>query len=338
MRCFFARALLAASMLLPALGVAAEVNVYSARQEALIKPLLDRYTAETGVKVNLVTGDADPLLQRLRAEGDNSPADVLLTVDVARLIRAKELGVLQRVQSAVLDQAIPETYRDPDGQWYGLSLRARVVVYAKDRVDPAELSTYAGLADPKWKGRICVRSSQSTYNQGLVAALIAHLGAARTEAWARDLVANLARPPQGGDRDQVKAVASGQCDLAIVNTYYLGGMLASDQAAERDAAAKVAVFWPDQAGDGAHVNVSGAGVTRAARNRDEAVKLLEFLAGEAAQSWYAEANNEYPVRPGVAMSEALRGFGEFRADALPLSQLGALSAEAVLLMDRAGWK
>lgn len=318
--------------------LASEVNLYSARQEALIKPLLDRFTAKTGTEVNLVSGEPDALLQRLKSEGKNSPADLLLTVDVGRLLRAKEAGLLQPVDSALLREAIPAQYRDPEGYWFGISLRARVIVYAKDRITPDQLSTYEALADPKWKGKICVRSSSHVYNQSLVAALIARWGVEKTESWARGLVANLGRPPEGGDRDQIKAVAAGQCDLALINTYYLGNMIHSTDATEREAASKVALFWPDQAGLGVHINISGAGVTKAAKNRDSAVRLLEFLVADEAQRWYAETNFEYPVKAGVAVSEVLGGWGEFVPDKLDLSLLGKYNAEALRLMDRAGWK
>jgi iron(III) transport system substrate-binding protein len=322
----------------PVLAQAAEVNLYSARKEELIKPLLDRFTQQTGIKVNLVTGKEDALLQRLQSEGGNSPADLFLTTDAGRLHRAKQAGVLQAAGSTALDQAVPAHYRDSDGQWYGLSVRARVVMYAKDRVKPEQLSTYADLADPKWKGKICVRSSDNIYNQSQVAALIAHQGEAKAEAWSKGLVANLARKPAGGDRDQIKAVAAGECDIALANTYYLGGMVTDPDQAQRDAAAQVAVFWPDQDGHGVHVNVSGAGVTKGAKNKAEAVKLLEFLAGDEAQQWYAEQNHEYPVKAGIAIPALLEGWGTFKADDLPMSKLGELNPAAVKVMDRAGWQ
>lgn len=320
-------------------GLAAEeVNLYSARKEALIKPLLDQFSEQTGVRVNLVTGKADALLKRLQSEGRNSPADVLLTSDAGRLHRAKAAGLLQSVDSERLTREIPGVYRDPQGYWYGLSVRARVILYAKDRVQPEVLSTYEALADPKWKGRICVRSSDNVYNQSLVASMVTHLGEAQTEAWVRGLVANLARPPRGGDRDQIKATAVGQCDLAIANTYYLGVMLASDDRQERLAAQKVAVFWPNQEDRGTHVNISGAGVTTSAKNRDNAIKLIEFLASDAAQAWYAESNHEYPVQSGVAASATLQSWGSFEKDAINLSRLGEYNGVAVKLMDRAGWR
>lgn len=322
----------------PAIWAADEVNLYSARKEDLIKPLLDRFSEETGIRVNLVTGKADELLKRLQSEGVNSPADLLLTVDAGNLHRAKEAGVTQAVGSEVLAAAIPPTYRDPDGHWFGLSLRARPILYVDGKIDPSALSTYEELADPKWKGRICIRSSDNIYNQSLVASMIAADGVETVETWAKGLVANLARPPRGGDRDQISAAAAGQCDIAIANTYYLAAMLESSDPGERAAAEKLRVFWPNQDGRGTHVNVSGAALTQAAKNRDAAVKLLEFLASDAAQEWYAQTNGEYPVRPGIALSPTLAAWGDYKADDLNLGRLGELNAEAVRLMDRAGWK
>ncbi len=336
------RSLIAASLAalstLPLQALATEVNIYSARGEELIKPLLDRFTAETGVRVNLVTGKADALLQRLQSEGVNSPADLLITTDAGRLYRAKEAGVTQAVTSERLNAAIPAAYRDPDGHWFGLSLRARPILYVRDKVQPAELSSYEDLADPKWKGRICIRSSDNVYNQSLVASLIANQGAEATEAWAKGLVGNLARPPKGGDRDQILAAAAGQCDLAIANSYYFAGMLTSAETEQRKAANKLGLFWPNQEGRGTHVNISGAAMTISAHNKDEAVKLLEYLASDAAQTWYAETNGEYPVRPEVPVSATLAAWGEFKPDSLNLERLGELNGEAVRLMDRAGWK
>jgi iron(III) transport system substrate-binding protein len=315
-----------------------EVNIYSAREENLIKPILDIYSERTGVTINLVTGGADELTQRLELEGANSPADLLLTVDVGRLYRAKEAGLLQSVTSDVLSSVIPAQYRDSEGEWFGVSLRSRVVIYDKANVSPDDLSSYADLADPKWAGKICVRSSSNIYNQSLVASMIGHNGVEATEAWAKGFVSNFARNPQGGDREQISAVAVGQCQLAISNTYYLAGMLQSANEAEREAAEAVAVFFPDQEGNGAHVNVSGAAVTKAAKNRDAAVKLIEFLVSEEAQAWYAETNNEFPVRADVPASELLQSWGSFKADDIALDELGIHNAEAVRLMDRAGWQ
>jgi iron(III) transport system substrate-binding protein len=337
----FAAAVFAAMAVVLTTGAAAaggEVNIYSARQEVLIKPLLDRFTVRTGIRVNLVAGTADALVQRLRREGVNSPADILLTVDAGNLNRAREMELFQPIRSEELENAVPAAYRDPQGHWFGLSMRARPIMVARDRVDPGALATYQDLADPRWRGKVCVRSSGNVYNQSMVAAMIAERGVPATEAWARGLVANFARPPQGGDRDQIKALAAGQCDVALVNTYYLGSMLHAAEAGERAAAAKVAIIWPDQKGRGVHVNVSGAGVTRHAGNRDNAVRLLEYLVSEEAQRWYAEMNFEYPVRPGTPVSETLAGWGTFKADDLDMAVLGEHNAEAVRLMDRAGWR
>jgi iron(III) transport system substrate-binding protein len=329
----------AALLTLPAAAQAdEEVNLYSARKEELIKPLLDRFTNQTGIKVNLVTGKADALLKRLQSEGVNSPADILLTTDAGRLHRAKAAGVTQAVASAALADSIPENYRDAEGHWFGLSVRARPILYVRDEVDPVNLSTYEALADPEWQGKICIRSSDNIYNQSLVASLIAAHGVEQTETWAGGLVGNLARPPKGGDRDQIKAAAAGLCDVAIANTYYLAGMLNSQDEGQRAAAERMGVFWPNQDGRGVHVNVSGAAVTKSAGNRDAAVRLLEFLAGNEAQEWYSETNGEYPVRAEVPVSDTLAAWGSFKRDDLNLSRLGELNADAVRLMDRAGWK
>ncbi len=334
----FAVAVLALVTATPPAFAAGEVNLYSARKEELIKPLLDRFTADTGIKVNLVTGKADALLKRLESEDRNTPADLLLTTDAGRLYRAYEAGLLQPVRSDTLERAVPAIYRDPEGHWFGVSVRARVLMFASDRLDPAGLSTYEDLADERWKGRICIRSSNNIYNQSLVASLIVAHGEAETEAWAKGLIANLARPPKGGDRDQIKAVAAGQCDVAVANTYYLGTMLNSSDPAQREAAAKISVFWPNQADRGSHVNVSGAGITRHARNRNNAVRLLEFMTTEESQRWYAEANLEYPVRTGITLNPTLEAWGTFAGDTINLAELGRHNAAAVRLMDRAGWK
>ena len=316
------------------------VNVYSARQENLIKPLLERFTEQTHIDVNLVTGKADALLKRLQVEGSASPADVFITVDAGRLHRAKEAGVLQPVTSPVLEQRIPPSLRDSENYWFGLSKRARVIVYAKAKVNAEALTTYEALTDAQWKGRICIRSSSNIYNQSLVSSLIAAHGIEATQRWADGLVANFAKPPAGGDTDQIKAVGAGVCDLAIVNTYYFARLIQSDDPQLRAMAATVAVHFPNQnPGErGAHINVSGAGVTASTKNRGNAVKLIEFLASQASQTWYAEVNNEYPVVEGVATPELLRSFGEFRADPLNLTLLGANNRAAVKIMDRAKWR
>ena len=315
-----------------------EVNLYSARKEQLIKPLLDKFTEQTNIKVNLVTGGADALLKRLTVEGKNSPADLLITTDAGRLHRAKSVEVLQSVDSDVLNKAVPEHLRDPESYWFGLSLRARPIFYVKGKVDPSELSTYEDLADEKWAGRVCIRSSANIYNQSLVASLIAADGAEKTETWAKAFVENFAQPPKGGDRDQIKAAAAGICDLAVANTYYYGGMLTSGDQDQIDAANKVAIFWPNQEGRGTHVNVSGIAMTKAAKNVDAAKQLMEFLVSAESQAWYAEVNSEFPVMEGADWGELMKTWGEFKADQLNLSVLGENNADAVKLMDRAGWR
>ncbi|MET0120525.1 MAG: Fe(3+) ABC transporter substrate-binding protein [Candidatus Thiodiazotropha sp. 6PLUC9] len=325
-------------MLIPMVVNAEEVNLYSARKEKLIKPLLDRFTDETGIEVNLVTGKADALLQRLQSEGRNTPADLLITTDAGRLHRAKAAGVTQSVESEALSEFIPGNFRDPDGHWFGLTLRARPILYVKERVDPSKLSSYEALTDPQWRGRICIRSSGNIYNQSMVASMIEANGIDVTEAWAKSFVKQFARPPKGGDRDQIKAAAAGVCDIAIANTYYLAGMLNSKEASQRKAAEKMGVFWPNQSGRGAHVNVSGAAVIKTAKHKQAAIRLLEFLVSKSSQAWYAETNGEYPVRDDVEEGDTLKAWGEFRLDRINLSRLGELNPEALRLMDRAGWK
>ena len=317
---------------------AAEVNVYSARKEALIAPLLDAFSEETGVAVRLVTGNAGQLHERLLAEGRNSPADLFVTVDAGNLHRAREAELLRPVSSAVLDAAVPARWRDPDGFWFGLSLRARVLIYATDRVSPDDLSTYEALAAPEWRDRVLVRSSSNVYNQSLIASMIEARGAEATEDWARGLVANLARDPKGGDTDQIRAVAAGEGDIAIANTYYYGRLAASEDPADRAVADATRPFFPNQRGRGAHVNISGAGVCAHAPNAAEAVALLEYLAGEAAQAIFAALNHEIPVRAGVPPSDVVAAWGAFEMDDLPLAALGERNREAIELADRAGWR
>ena len=325
-------------MFLASFAQAAEVNIYSARKEDLIKPILDKFEQHSGIKVNLVTGKADALLQRLISEGKNSPADILITTDAGRLYRAKQAEVLQTIESEKLISAIPQQYRDPKGYWFGLTLRARPIVYAKERINPETLSTYEALADSEWKKKICIRSSDNIYNQSLIASMIAHHDEEDTLNWLNAFVANFARPPQGGDRDQIKAIAAGQCDIALVNNYYLGKMLTSKDNAQVEAAKKVQIFWPNQKDRGTHVNISGAAITASSKNKSNAIKLIEFLVSNEAQQWYAEKNLEYPIKPGIQPSEILRSWGEFKADTLSLHKLGEFNADAVMLMDRARWK
>lgn len=319
-------------------SAAGQVNVYSARKEALIKPALDTFSKNTGIQVNLITGKADALLTRLRLEGSASPADVFITVDAGRLHRAKAAGVLQKTNSETLNKLIPTNLRDVDGYWFGLSQRARPIFYAKNKVDPKELSTYENLADKKWQGRICMRSSNSVYNQSLVASMLNATGEKATQTWLNTFIKNFVRKPAGGDTDQLKAVAAGQCDITIANTYYFGRLIKSSDKADNTVAEKLGIFWPNQEGRGAHVNVSGAGVTAHSKNNENAVKLIEFLASAESQAWYSAVNNEYPVVPGSEISKTLQSWGSFKQDNVDLSTLGSNNRIAVKMMDRANWK
>jgi iron(III) transport system substrate-binding protein len=334
------RAITAAAGITLGLGqapvAAEEVNLYSARHYDTDVALYDDFTAQTGIEVNLIEGDADQLIERIKAEGRNSPADILITVDAGRLWRAEEAGILQPVASAVLAERIPASLRHPEGLWFGLSKRLRGVVYAKDRVNPSEITTYEDLADPKWQGRICIRSSTNVYNQSLVASMIEADGVEATEAWAEGLVANLARPPQGGDTDQIEAVAAGECDLAVVNHYYFVRLLESaEDAAIGD---RVGIVFPNQDGRGAHANISGAGVVATAPHPENAVKFLEYLTTPQAQIYFAKGNNEFPVVADVELDPILQSWGEIKSDVVSAAKYGENNPEAVKLMDRAGWK
>ncbi len=321
-----------------AAAVAQEVNVYSSRHYDTDAALYEQFSEETGIRVNLIEGDADELIERIKAEGQNSPADVLITVDAGRLYRAEEAGILQPVSSDVLNERIPENLRHPDGLWYGLSKRLRGVVYAKDRVDPAEISSYEDLAQARWDDRVCVRSSGNIYNQSLVASMIESRGLEAAEEWAKGLVENFAREPQGGDTDQIKAVAAGECDVALVNHYYLVRLMQSDDAADQEVASKIDILFPNQDGRGAHANISGAGVVATAPNRDDAVTFLEHLTTDEAQSYFAEGNYEFPAVEGVKPHAVLAEWGEIRTDAVTAAKYGENNAEAVKLMDRVGWR
>jgi iron(III) transport system substrate-binding protein len=314
------------------------VNVYSHRHYETDQELFRRFTERTGIRVNVVTASADELITRLENEGERSPADVLITVDAGRLHRAKDRGLLQPVRSDVLERNVPEHLRDREGHWFGLTARARILAYHRDRVPEESLSTYAALAEPAWRGRVVIRSSSNVYNQSLLAAMIAHEGEAAAQRWAEGIVRNMARAPSGGDTDQIKAVAAGAGDVAVVNTYYLALLMESADAEERRLASRIGAFFPDQQGAGTHINVSGAGVTRSAPNRENAIRLIEFLSEDEAQALFAEANQEYPVKPGVAWSKTLQGWGDFRADRLDLTTLGELNDEAVRIFDRARWR
>ncbi|MFM9841516.1 MAG: Fe(3+) ABC transporter substrate-binding protein [Dongiaceae bacterium] len=334
-----AAATAAAVILAAAVGAQAqEVNIYNARHYGTDQQLWDAFTKETGIAVNVVEANHDELIQRLEAEGANSPADIFITVDAGRLALAAEKNLFEPVKSPVLEADVPAHLRHPDGLWYGLAMRARVLVYDKERVNPADLSTYEDLADPKYAGKIVVRSSTNVYNLSLMGSIIAADGAEKAEAWAKGLVANMARPPEGGDTDQLKAVAAGVGDIAISNTYYLARLLASDKPEERAIGEKLGVFFPNQGDRGTHVNISGAGVLKSAPNKDNAVKLLEFLVSPEAQRYFADISFEYPVNPAVKPHPVLANFGEFKQDTLNAATFAANSLEASKIMDRAGWK
>ena len=315
-----------------------EVNIYSARKEALILPLLERFRKETGIGFNLITGKADGLLKRIEIEGKATPADVFITVDAGRLYRAKKAQILKPIESDIVTARVPDYLRDTDNYWTALSLRARTVIYAPDRVDVSSLSTYEALSGAEWKGRICMRSSGNIYNQSLVASMIEASGVETVTQWASAFVENFARPPTGGDTDQLKAVATGQCDLTLANTYYFGRLLASSDPDNRELASRLKVFWPNQQDRGTHVNVSGIGIIKHTKNLDNAVRLIEFLLTHESQEWYAGINHEYPVVPGSPISEIMESFGEFKSDELNLTSLGLNNRSAVEIMDRAGWR
>lgn len=326
--------------LLPGALAAQELNLYSARHYDTDRMLYDRFTKETGIPIRLIEGDADQLIERIRNEGANSPADVLITVDAARLQRAKDAGVLAPVQSEALAARIPANLRDPAGYWFGFSMRARVIMYDKEKGKPEGLARLEDLADPRFKGQICVRSSNHPYNISLVGSVLAADGPERTEAWLRGLVANFARPPQGGDTPQFTAIVAGQCGIAIANTYYLVRYIAASDPEKKAIGERIGVIFPNQGpGDrGAHVNISGAGVAAHAPHREAAVKFLEYLATPEAQAYFANGNYEYPVVEGVAMAPALASLGTFRADRLNAAVFAANSAQALQMMQRAGWR
>ncbi|MGQ5524307.1 Fe(3+) ABC transporter substrate-binding protein [Chitinimonas sp. PSY-7] len=324
--------LMVAAMVAAMPAMAEEVTLYSARIESLIKPLLDAYTKETGVQVKFITDKEGPLMERLKAEGANTPADILLTVDAGNLWQAQQVGLLKSVKSATLEANVPAHLRDPQGEWFGLSVRARTMFYNTERVRPAQLSTYEDLADPKWKGKLCLRTSKKVYNQSLVGTMIARLGEPKTEQIVRGWVANLATDPFADDTMMLKAIAAGQCDVGIANTYYFGRLI------DKEPKLPLAVFWPNQKTNGVHVNISGAGVTRHAKNEKGAVKLLEWLSSEKAQNLYADVNMEYPVNPKVKPDPKVAAWGDFKHDYINVAKAGELQTTAVKLMDRAGYR
>lgn len=308
----------------------ADVNIYSYRQPELIQPLLDAFTQETGMRTN-VAFLTKGMVERLQAEGKRSPADIILTTDISRLAEAVAAGVTQPVDSPVLQAAIPAAFRDTNNQWFGVTTRARIVYAAKDRVDPAEVTTYEDLTDPKWQGRICTRSGTHSYTLALVAAMIHHHGEDYTRDWLKGLKANLARKPQGNDRAQVKAIWAGECDISLGNTYYMGEMLADDE--QKEWANSVNVLFPVFQEGGTHVNISGIAMTKAAPNRDDALKLMEFLASPKAQEIYAEVNYEYPVAPGSEPSALVASWGSFTPDDVNLIELASLRGAALRLVE-----
>ncbi len=327
----------------PALASDAVLNLYSARHYQTDEALYSDFTKKTGIRINRIEAGDEALLERLRSEGRNSPADVLLLVDAARLWRAQIDGMLQPVRSKVLESRIPEHLRGKDdgkgSEWFAFSTRARVIVYNKATVKPDQVPTYESLADPSLKGKVCTRSGTHPYMLSLIGALSEHLGEAKAEQWARGVVANFARTPRGGDTDQIKAVATGECGVALTNTYYLVRLMRSEAAADKDVVSKVGMIWPNQQSFGTHVNVSGGGVMRNAPNREAAVKFLEYLASDSAQAYFAQGNNEWPVvQSAVMRNPALDSLGKFKADTLPVAQVGRAQVTAAKIIDRAGWR
>jgi len=314
-----------------------EINIYSSRHYNTDAELYSNFTKETGFKVNLIEGKDDELIERIKSEGANSPADLLITVDAGRLWRADQAGIFVPVTSQIITDKIPENLRHPEGKWFGFTKRARVLMYNKDKVNPDQLSTYEDLTDPKWKGKIIVRSSSNIYNQSLVASLIAVHGEKETEDWVKGLVANFARSPEGGDTDQILGVASGAGDIALANTYYLARLAKSDKPSEKEIFNKVKAFFPNQSDRGTHINISGGGLIKNAPNPEGAIKFLEYLTSDTAQTFFAQGNNEYPVGAGIPVDSIVAGFGPFKDDTTNVALYGENNAKAVEIMDRAGW-
>lgn len=314
------------------------LNIYSHRHYGIDTVVNELFTEQTGIEVKVVNADADQLIERLKSEGENSPADLLITVDAGRLQLAREQGLLQPLQSEVLAAATPELLRDPDGYWWPYTARARIIMVSSERVEEGAITTYEQLADERWRGKVAIRSSSSPYNQGLVASLVAANGVEATTAWAEGVVNNMARPPQGGDRDQIRAVANGLADVCVGNAYYLGIMLNSDDAQDRELASKVRLVFPNQDGRGAHFNISGAGVTRHARNVDAARQYLEFLVSDAVQQKIAEGSYEYPIDLDFTATPTLESWGEFKVDVESFPQLGDHIDDAISIFDQVGWQ
>ena len=333
---FLAASLMAAA--LTGLAGAAEINLYSGRHYDGDAQLYAGFEAATGIKVNVIEGKTDELLARIEAEGDASPADVFFTADAGNLWRAEDKGLLQPIESAALTAAIPAEYRDPNNQWFGVSRRARIIFIAKGAIDPALVQTYADLARPELMGKLCMRSGSAIYNLSLLGGMIEKIGPEKAEAWAKGVVDNLAKPPQGGDSDQIKSVAAGECAVTLANTYYFVRFLTSDKPEDKAVADKIQWIFPDQQGDGAHVNSSGAAVAKYAPNREEAIKFIEYLATPEAQSYFAKGNNEYPIGSATSDNPALEDLGPFKADTLNVAAYGRNQKAAQEIMDRVGWK
>ena len=336
------RSFVACCALVPVLATtagAAELNLYSARHYQTDEALYDNFTKKTGIKINRVEAKDDALIERIKSEGANSPADVLITVDAGRLWRADEAGLFQPVVTPTLTDRIPANLRHPDGHWYGFSTRARVIYYNKQNVDPAGLDSYEDLADQKWRGQVCIRSSSNIYNLSLMSSLIEKHGEGAAETWAEGVVANFARSPQGGDTDQIRAVAAGECGISVGNTYYFVRLMKSDKAKDKEVVEAVGLIFPNQGDSGTHVNISGAGVLKHAPNKDAAVKFLEYLASPPAQQYFAAGNNEYPAVDGVeAKNPDLASLGDFKADTINVAVYGRNQPKAQMVYDRAGWK
>nr|WP_026106085.1 Fe(3+) ABC transporter substrate-binding protein [Halomonas jeotgali] len=319
-------------------AAADDINVYSARHYDSDDRLYEAFTDETGIDVNVLEGGSDQLIERIQREGVASPADVMITVDAGRLWRAEDEGIFQSVESDKLNERVPDSMRHPDGLWFGFSQRARAIFYNREEVDPGEINRYEDLADDRFEGDICIRSSNNIYNQSLLASMIAEHGEDDAEQWAQGIVDNMARDPEGGDTDQLLGVASGECNLAVANHYYYVRLLKSDDDADREAARKVGIIFPNQDDRGTHVNVGGAGVVENAPNRDNAVRFLEFLASDTAQHIFASGNNEFPVVDGIHKDPVLESWGNFKKDDVNVSVLGENNPEAVRIFDRVGWR
>lgn len=319
-------------------ALAEELNIYSSRHYQTDEALYADFTKKTGIEINRIEGKGDALIERIKSEGANSPADVLITVDAGRLWRADRAGLFQPVGSKVLSERIPSNLRHPEGHWFGFSSRARLILYNKAAVSEGAIARYEDLAEPEWRGRVCIRSSSNIYNQSLLGSLIAAHGETGAEAWAKGVVANFARDPKGGDTDQIRSVAAGECDIAVANSYYFVRLKTAKKPSDRGVADGVGVVFPNQDGRGTHINVSGAGVLKHAPHREAAVEFLEYLAGDEAQRYFADGNNEYPVVPGVAPNSALKALGAFKTDPVNVAVYGENQPTAQKIFDRAGWK